>query len=104
VKLYLKLSHAKKDYEAVHKVLMESKDIEDFPMLYQAKQAVKQLSGISGMMHDMCFNLCIGFTGQFVHLESCPICGSSLYDQLILMQSSGKKKVTHKQFLTVPIS
>ncbi|KAG1794935.1 uncharacterized protein BJ212DRAFT_1411911 [Suillus subaureus] len=55
------------------------------------------------MMHDMCFNLCVGFTGQFAHLESCPICGSSCYDQLILVQSSGKKKVACKQFPTVPI-
>ncbi|KAG1809193.1 uncharacterized protein BJ212DRAFT_1579764 [Suillus subaureus] len=103
VKLYLKLSHAEKDYEAAREVSMESKDIEDFPTLYQAKQAVEQLSGVSGMMHDMCFNLCIGFTGQFAHLESCPICGSSRYDQLILAQSSGKKKVACKQFPTVPI-
>ncbi|KAG1892501.1 hypothetical protein F4604DRAFT_1875828 [Suillus subluteus] len=44
------------------------------------------------MMHDMCFNSC-----------SCPICSSSRYDQLILAQSSGKKKVAHKQFPTVPI-
>jgi hypothetical protein len=82
---------------------MEYKDIEDFPTLYQAKHAVEQLSGVSGMMHDMCFNSCVGFTGQFAHLETCPICGSSRYDQLILAQSSGKKKVVRKQFPTVPI-
>ncbi|KAG2115309.1 uncharacterized protein F5147DRAFT_649686 [Suillus discolor] len=37
VKLYLKLLHAGKDYEAVREVLMESKDVDDFPTLYQAK-------------------------------------------------------------------
>ncbi|KAG2086076.1 uncharacterized protein F5147DRAFT_588707, partial [Suillus discolor] len=96
VKLYLKLSHAGKDYEAACEVLMESKDVDDFPTLYQAKRAVEQLSGISGIMHDMCFNSCIGFTGQFVHLESCPICSSLCYDQVILTQSKGKKKVARK--------
>lgn len=104
VKLYLKLSHAGKDYEAARESLMESKDVEDFPTLYQAKRAVEQLSVVSGIMHDMCFNLCFGFTCQFVHLESCPICGSLRYDQVILAQSKGKKKVAHKQFATIPFS
>lgn len=98
VKLYLKLSHAEKDYESAREVLMKSKNIEDFPTLYQAKQAVEKLSGVSGMMHDMCFNSCVSFTGQFAHLESCPICGSSRYNHLILAQSSDKKKVARKQF------
>ncbi|KAG2740820.1 hypothetical protein P692DRAFT_201842418 [Suillus brevipes Sb2] len=90
-------------YEAAREVLMEYKDIEDLPTLYQAKHTVEQLSGVSGMMHNMCFKSCVGFTGQFAHLETCPICGFSCYDQLILAQSSGKKKVTRMQFPTVPI-
>ncbi|KAG2060960.1 hypothetical protein BDR06DRAFT_871088 [Suillus hirtellus] len=83
---------------------MESKNVEDFPTLYQAKRAVEQLSGISGIMHNMCFNLCVGFTGQFVHLRSCPICCSLHYDQVILTQSKGRKKVARKQFATIPFS
>ncbi|KAG1887444.1 uncharacterized protein F5891DRAFT_967157, partial [Suillus fuscotomentosus] len=104
VKLYLKLSHAGKDYEAARQSLMESKDVEDFLTLYQAKRAVEQLSGVSGIMHDMCFNLCVGFTGQFVHLGSCPICRSLRYDQVVLAQSKGRKKVARKQFATIPFS
>jgi len=48
----------------------------------QVKQKVSELSGLITWKHDMCVNLCVGFTGAFADLEECPDprCGWPHYD------------------------
>ena len=46
----------------------------------------------------MCKNSCVGFTGAFASLLSCPICGEPHY-----VSSSGNMQTPVKQFTTLPI-
>ena len=51
----------------------------------------------------MCVRTCIGFTGPFANLETCPSCGESRYDQQKLEESDGALKVPRKVFTTFPV-
>ncbi|EGO20780.1 hypothetical protein SERLADRAFT_373511 [Serpula lacrymans var. lacrymans S7.9] len=51
----------------------------------------------------MCVNTCIAYTGPFATLDKCPICLQPQYNEAMLMQSKGKKKVFCQQFHTMPI-
>jgi len=48
---------------------MEFNDLEEFPSLYQVKKIVQEMSGIEAVVHDMCVNSCVGFTGPFSDLD-----------------------------------
>ena len=69
----------------------------------QVKRRVSDLSGVVTLKHDMCVDSHVAFTGPFAHLEQCPRCGQSRYDEAKLAKSGGKKKVPRKVFTTFPI-
>ena len=51
----------------------------------------------------MCFGTCVGFTGPFADLESCPECGEPRYDQAKLEATGGMAKHPRKVFATFPV-
>ena len=51
----------------------------------------------------MCVESCVGFTGPFAELESCPECGRSRYDEKALEESGGVRKIPRKVFTTFPV-
>ncbi|THU87219.1 hypothetical protein K435DRAFT_682055 [Dendrothele bispora CBS 962.96] len=65
---------------------------------YRVKKLVEQLSGVSPIVRDMCISSCIGYTGPYVGLSHCPHCGEARY------KGQGRKKVSRKQFTTIPLS
>ena len=69
----------------------------------QVKRKVSDLSGVVTLKHDMCVDSHVAFTGPFAHLENCPRCSQSRYDEAKLAKSGGKKKVPRKVFTTFPI-
>ncbi|KAG1777803.1 hypothetical protein EV702DRAFT_1197010 [Suillus placidus] len=87
VKLYLKLSHAQADYTAAREVLMELHKVEEFPTLYQAKCAC----GGS----QWCLWYDAQHVQQFMYWFPRSI--------LILEKSHRKKKISRKQFPTIPL-
>ncbi|KAG1724005.1 hypothetical protein EDB19DRAFT_1644925 [Suillus lakei] len=100
IKLYLGMNHADIDYDNAHRTFMELNDLDEFPSLYQVKKIVWDISGVESIVHNMCINLCIGFTGLFSSLSHCPECGEARFDQEKLEQSQGKLNLPRKQFLT----
>ncbi|KAF9644579.1 hypothetical protein BDM02DRAFT_3078792, partial [Thelephora ganbajun] len=64
---------------------------------------VQKLSGVLTWEHDMCIWSCVGFTGPFAGLESCPRCQMPHYDPDKLEKSGGKVKVPQKRFTTFPV-
>jgi len=70
---------------------------------YQVQRRARDLSGIITWEHHMCFNSCVGFTGPFAALETCPECGQPRYDQQELDESDGERKVPRKVFTTFPV-
>ena len=69
----------------------------------RVKQRVSNLSGVITLKNDMCVDSHVAFTGPFAHLERCPRCGQSRYDEAKLAKSGGKKKVPRKVFTTFPV-
>ncbi|KIO11942.1 hypothetical protein M404DRAFT_68566, partial [Pisolithus tinctorius Marx 270] len=51
----------------------------------------------------MCPDSCVAFTGPYVNLEECPICGSSRWNQQCLQGTSGCNKIPAKTFTTIPL-
>ena len=68
----------------------------------QVKRRVSEYSGVVTWKHDMCINSCVGFTGPYAELETCPDarCQEPRYDQEQLRKSGGRKKVARKEFTT----
>ena len=62
----------------------------------QVKQRVSDLSGVVTLKHNMCVGSHVAFTGPFAHLEQCPCCGQSRYDEKKLAKSGGKKQSPSK--------
>jgi hypothetical protein len=73
------------------------------PSYYKTKRLVTELTGIDSIVHNMCINSCIVYTGPFSELDSCPMCSEARYDQFHLEASSGREKIPRQEFHTVPI-
>ena len=46
----------------------------DLPSHYRTTHLVSEITGIESVVHHMCINLCIAYTGPFLDLEACPLC------------------------------
>jgi hypothetical protein len=73
---------------------------ETFYSHYQVKKRLELLSGVTPIYHDMCEDSCVGFTGPFADLDSCPLCSKSRWDSKQLARG---KRVPRRQFPTIPI-
>ena len=73
------------------------------PTYYKIKCLVSEMTGIESLVHDMCINSCVVYTGPFVELDACPVCSETRYDCFHLESSHGKERVPRKEFHTIPI-
>ncbi len=70
--------------------------------LYRITKQVTTLAGTATMIHDMCPDSCVAFTGPFSDLDKCPMpqCGKSRWDPIQLKKG---KKVPAKTFSTIAL-
>ncbi|KAJ7048249.1 hypothetical protein C8F01DRAFT_1039527, partial [Mycena amicta] len=61
------------------------------------------MTGIIPIVHDMCPNSCMAYTGHLSELEACTECGAPRYDPLILARTHGTVKTPQRTFSTIPI-
>jgi hypothetical protein len=73
------------------------------PSYYKTKHLVADLTGIESIMHNMCINSCVTYTGPFEDKESCLICSEPQYDELWHVSSNGRDKIPHQEFHMIPI-
>ena len=90
-------------YETVHAAILRRWPGTDLPSYYKAKRLVADLSGVEPLVHDMCVNSCIAYTGPFLESESCLVCSQPWYDQFRLQASNGKDRTPRQEFHTIPI-
>ena len=69
----------------------------------QIKKRAEQWSGIQPMIHHMCPNSCVAYTGPYASLDKCPECGESRYDPFQLEISGGKIKSPRQKLCTIPL-
>jgi hypothetical protein len=95
VKLYLAHSASDKEYERTRKIIIELHGCapDELPTLYQVKQVVAELTGVESIVHDMCIDSCVGFTGPFAGLTHCPECGKCCYEEVKFVESDGEIRV-----------
>ncbi|KAF9645765.1 hypothetical protein BDM02DRAFT_3156773 [Thelephora ganbajun] len=94
---------SQKAYASARKNIQERFPESEMLSYDQVKQRVSNLSGVFTWKHDMCINSCAAFTGPFAHLEKCPCCHKSCYDEDELRKSNSKNKVPRKVFTMFPL-
>ncbi|KJA13779.1 hypothetical protein HYPSUDRAFT_151159, partial [Hypholoma sublateritium FD-334 SS-4] len=78
-------------------------DCDIIPSLYQVKERIKEITGVYPLMHDMCPNTCIAYTGPFSELDTCPKCDLPRYNPQVLATSGGVRKIPQRRFVTLPV-
>ena len=67
-------------YTASRSAILRRHPDDDIPSYSQMKQRIAEITGVVPIIHDMCKNSCLAFTGPFRDLESCPECGEPRLD------------------------
>ena len=61
-------------------VMMRRHPEDKIPSFDQIKRIVAEITGVVPIVHHMCVNSCIAFTGPFSELDKCPYCNEDRYD------------------------
>lgn len=70
---------------------------------YNVEKLIAQYTGVEPIVHDMCLQSCLTFTGPYAHEDHCPMCGTSRWDQAKIHASNGRVKVAAQTFTTIPL-
>ena len=104
VDLYLAVRNASQDtYNTVRTAILHRYPEGELLSYAQTKNKTAQMSGITPLVHNMCINSCLAYTGPFATLKTCPTCGESWYDQIMLTNSNGKVKKPQQEFHSMPL-
>ena len=76
-------------------VMMRRHPEEKIPSFDQIRRIVAEITGVVPIVHHMCANSCIAFTGPFSELDKCPYCGEDRYDS--------KTNVAKQELHTIPL-
>jgi len=92
-------------YNDVRSDMLERHPEDNILSLASVKKKIQDLTGVIPIVHDMCPNSCVAYTGPYADLESCPMpdCQTSRYDPVLLESSGGKIKKPQQQFYTMPL-
>ena len=91
-------------YETNHAIILDHFPGVNIPTYYRAGRIIAETTRIESVMHHMCINSCVAFTGLFLTLDKCSICDEPRYDHQFQLQSThGKEKVPYQEFHTIPI-
>ncbi|KAF8834753.1 hypothetical protein BDN67DRAFT_1016184 [Paxillus ammoniavirescens] len=108
--MYLALEHSSQDaYEQIQRSiqlnLSDSPAAEDILSFHAVEKKITSYTRVEYIKTDMCPESCVGFTGPFTDLETCPIssCGVSRWDPGHLHASNGHVRVAARKFTTIPL-
>lgn len=82
-------------YNMTRKSILRRHPEDNIPSHDQMKKILAHITGVGSIVHPMCRNTCIAFTGPFADLDVCPKCGEPKCCPI-----SGKY---HQEFHTMPI-
>jgi hypothetical protein len=88
------INTAQKTYVSAHNAILRHHPDDNILSYKQMKQHIAEITGVVLIVHNMCKNSCLAYTGPFAELPSCPECGELWYD------SSGAVK---QEFHTMPL-
>jgi hypothetical protein len=76
---------------------------EDILSFYVVEKLILKYTGVKSIDHNICPNMCLAYTGPYAHLDNCPICDASRWDQARLHSTNGCVKVAVQKFSTIPL-
>jgi hypothetical protein len=98
IDVYLAITNASREaYNQVREGVLRRYPDSEMLSYERVKRLVADSSGIYPIVHDMCINSCLAYTGVWRDLESCPLCGEPRFIQM------EKKKKARQTFHTLPI-
>lgn len=96
--IFLSVTNASEEtYSSVRNAILHRYPESCILTYYKVKQLAAELSGVVPIIHDMCPNSCIAYTGAFTELLQCPQCNEPRYEPGHVAQ------VPRQQFHTLPI-
>ena len=102
IKLYLG-NPSELTYQTNREIVLDRYPDCRLPSYYKIKWLISEITGIKSLVHHMCINSCLTYTGPFADLETCPVCFEAHYNHFRLESSHGKEKVPRQEFHTIPI-
>lgn len=61
-------------YVTMREAILRRHPEDQLPSYNQIKRAITEITGVSSVVHPMCKNSCVAFTGPFSDLDRCPKC------------------------------
>jgi hypothetical protein len=52
----------------------------ELPSYYKIQHLVADITGIESVVHHICINSCVAYTGPFMDLDACPVCSEPRYN------------------------
>ncbi|OJT12484.1 hypothetical protein TRAPUB_10961 [Trametes pubescens] len=103
LRMFLARGDASEDNYTDNRAAMTELHPEDehtVPTYEQVKRLIANVTGIDALIHDMCINSCVAFTGPFAAEPDCPTCGEPRYEQ---EDGPRGRKVLRRTFHTYPL-
>jgi len=104
IKLFIAtLNSSQQTYESVRAAVLEQYPEDNILSYHEVKKAIEELTGVTSVVHDMCYDTCVAFTGPFSALKHCPSCGKPRYKGQRQGSSTQHSKVPNRIFHTIPL-
>ena len=68
------LNSSIESFNANRDAIMRRHPVDHIPSYEQLKRQISDITGVSAVVHHMCINSCLAFTGPFLDLDRCPKC------------------------------
>ncbi|KAJ6494491.1 hypothetical protein C8R45DRAFT_1052932 [Mycena sanguinolenta] len=92
--IFIATSNASEEtYDAVRAATLTRYPNDSVLTHYQVKKQVAELSGVVPMLHDMCPNVCMAYTGPYADRTHCKFCGAARYED----------NMSPRRFYTIPL-
>ena len=104
IKLFIStLNSSQQTYESVRAAVLERYPEDNILSYHEVKKVLEELTGVTSIAHDMCYDTCVAFTGPFSALDHCPSCRKPRYKEQRGGSSARCSKVPNRVFHTIPL-
>ena len=91
------------NYHKSRDAVLERHPDDPIPTYHQIQRIIVDQTGVGSIVHDMCVNSCIAYTGPFSALNECLHCQEPRYDQIAFEASHGTLQKPRRKFHTIPL-
>jgi hypothetical protein len=82
-------------YTSARKAVLRRHPDDQIPTYHEIKCFITEITGVESIENDMCIKTCLAYTGPFIDLDRCPMCGEPRWDPVT--------QKARQTFHTVPV-